>query len=119
MDHEAILRACLLRDYGCQVEFGTELISYEQGSDTVEATLLKISTHKTETETTQFDWLIGADGAHSVVRKHLGCSFLGESIKKAGGMLLADIHLLNGWGDDVSGRFLSSETSMGYVVLCS
>ncbi|KAJ3935830.1 MAG: FAD binding domain-containing protein [Lentinula lateritia] len=100
VDHEAILRACLLRDYGCQVEFGTELISYEQGSDTVEATLLKISTHKTETETTQFDWLIGADGAHSVVRKHLGCSFLGESIKKAGGMLLADIHLLNGWGDD-------------------
>ncbi|KAJ3873414.1 FAD binding domain-containing protein, partial [Lentinula edodes] len=103
VDHEAILRACLLRDYGCQVEFGTELISYEQGSDTVEATLLQSSTHKTESETTQFDWLIGADGAHSVVRKHLGCSFLGESIKKAGGMLLADIHLLNGWGDDVSG----------------
>ncbi|KAJ3850352.1 FAD binding domain-containing protein [Lentinula lateritia] len=103
VDHEAIFRACLLRDYGCEVEFGTELISYEQGSDTVEATLLRSSTHKTETETTQFDWLIGADGAHSVVRKHLGCSFLGQSIKKAGGMLLADIHLLNGWGDDVSG----------------
>ncbi|KAH7878759.1 FAD binding domain-containing protein [Lentinula edodes] len=100
VDHEAIFRACLLRDYGCQVEFGTELISYEQGSDTVEATLLKSLTHKTETETTKFDWLIGADGAHSVVRKHLGCSFLGQSIKKAGGMLLADIHLLNGWGDD-------------------
>ncbi|KAJ3749302.1 hypothetical protein DFH05DRAFT_664677 [Lentinula detonsa] len=30
VDHEAILRACLSRDYGCQAEPGTELVSYEQ-----------------------------------------------------------------------------------------
>ncbi|KAJ3822114.1 FAD binding domain-containing protein [Lentinula raphanica] len=100
VDHEAILRAHLLRDYGCQVELGTELVSLEQQSYSVEATFIKTNdksdptTHKA-----RFDWLIGADGAHSIVRKQLGCTFLGQSYKQSG-MLLADIHLLNGWGDD-------------------
>ncbi|KAJ3794429.1 FAD binding domain-containing protein [Lentinula aff. detonsa] len=100
VDHEAILRACLLRDYGCQVELGTELVSYEQQLDFVDATFVTTVTGSDKmTHTAQFDWLIGADGAHSVVRKQLGCTFLGQSITQVGS-LLVDIHLLNGWGDD-------------------
>jgi 2-polyprenyl-6-methoxyphenol hydroxylase-like FAD-dependent oxidoreductase len=101
VDHEAILREHLLREHSVQVELGSELVSFQHalGSDFVEAT---IQTHGNDAtiEMAQFDWLIGADGAHSVVRKHLGCTFLGDSFPDMG-MLLGDINLLNGWGDRV------------------
>ncbi|KAE9408813.1 FAD/NAD(P)-binding domain-containing protein [Gymnopus androsaceus JB14] len=100
VDHEAVLRNCLLKNYGVQVELGLELVKYEHspGSDFVSATIRNTIQDET-TEATEFDWLIGAEGAHSVTRKQLGCTFLGESYPQAG-MLLGDIHLLNGWGDD-------------------
>ncbi|KAJ4490161.1 FAD binding domain-containing protein [Lentinula aciculospora] len=101
VDHEAILRSYLWRDYEYEVEFGTELISYEQQSEFVDVTFTTSANSSTKViHKTKFNWLIGADGAHSVVRKQLGCSFLGDSIKQGAGMLLADINLLNGWGDD-------------------
>ncbi|KAE9408898.1 FAD/NAD(P)-binding domain-containing protein [Gymnopus androsaceus JB14] len=100
VDHEAVLRNCLLKDYGVQVELGLELVKYEHslGSDFVSATI-KNAIQDGTTEVAEFDWLIGAEGAHSVTRKQLGCTFLGESYSQAV-MLLGDIHLLNGWGDD-------------------
>ncbi|KAJ7093879.1 FAD binding domain-containing protein [Mycena belliarum] len=77
--HEAILRD-QLQKLSCAVELGSELCSFEQFSDHVVANITKTDADgKQVTESTQFDWLVGAEGARSVVRKQLGLSFLGET----------------------------------------
>ncbi|KAJ7062661.1 FAD binding domain-containing protein [Mycena amicta] len=77
--HEAILREHLT-PLGAEVELGTELRDFEQFPDHVVAHIVKTDAQGVETEEhTVFDWLVGADGAHSVVRKKLGLGFLGET----------------------------------------
>ncbi|KAK7001804.1 FAD-binding-3 domain-containing protein [Favolaschia claudopus] len=77
--HEAALRS-YLEKLGCSVELGSELRSLEQSPDHVVAVIEKTDSdgNKTE-ETTKFDWLVGTDGAHSVVRKLIGVNYLGET----------------------------------------
>lgn len=78
---EEILRAALA-ELGCLVELGTELISFEQFDDHVEAKLhingLDPDTEGVE-EIASFNYMVGTDGARGVVRKQLGLSFLGET----------------------------------------
>ncbi|KAK0214928.1 FAD binding domain-containing protein [Armillaria fumosa] len=62
--HEAVLREHLAK-YGCEVELGTELVSFEQSADRVVSHVLKTRG--------------GQTGARSVVRKTLGLTFLGET----------------------------------------
>ncbi|KAJ6481862.1 monooxygenase [Mycena sanguinolenta] len=77
--HEEILRA-YLQDFSCSVELGSQLLSFEQFPDSVVARIAKTdSDGNTAEESTRFDWLVGTDGARSVVRKQLGLSFLGET----------------------------------------
>ncbi|KAJ7211758.1 FAD binding domain-containing protein [Mycena pura] len=77
--HEAILRAYLAK-LGASVELGSELRSFVQLPGSVVAHIVVTDQHGTQREErTQFDWLIGTDGAHSIVRKQLGLSFLGET----------------------------------------
>ncbi|KAJ7119265.1 FAD binding domain-containing protein [Mycena crocata] len=77
--HEKILRAHLAK-LGGTVELGSELRSFEQSADSVVARIVKTAADGTQSEeTATFDWLVGTDGAHSVVRKTLGLSFLGEA----------------------------------------
>ncbi|KAJ7703976.1 FAD binding domain-containing protein [Mycena rosella] len=77
--HEEILRAHLAK-LSCTVELGAELRSFEQSADSVAAWIVKTVEDGTQSEeTATFDWLVGTDGAHSVVRKQLGLSFLGET----------------------------------------
>ncbi|KAF7342093.1 FAD-binding-3 domain-containing protein [Mycena venus] len=77
--HEEILRAHL-QTLSCSVELGSELRAFEQFSDHVVARIVKTDSDGSQhEESTKFDWLIGTDGAHSVVRKQLGLSFLGET----------------------------------------
>ncbi|KAJ6569265.1 FAD binding domain-containing protein [Mycena capillaripes] len=77
--HEEILRNHL-RMLGCSVELGSELRSFEQFPDHVVAHIVTIDSEgKQKEESTRYDWLVGTDGAHSVVRKQLGLSFLGET----------------------------------------
>ncbi|KAJ7499490.1 FAD binding domain-containing protein [Mycena latifolia] len=77
--HEEILRAHLAK-LSCTVELGAELRSFEQSGDSVVARILKTAADGTQSEeTATFEWLVGTDGAHSVVRKQLGLSFLGET----------------------------------------
>ncbi|EPT00354.1 hypothetical protein FOMPIDRAFT_88313 [Fomitopsis schrenkii] len=76
---EAILRSHL-QAQGYAVEMGTELVSFTQFDDRVEATI-KNSTGGSETiETKSYRWVVGADGGKSVVRKQLGLSFEGSSM---------------------------------------
>ncbi|KAJ6511436.1 monooxygenase [Mycena vitilis] len=77
--HEEILRDHLRR-LSCSVELGCELRCFEQFPGHVIAHIVKTdSDEKQLEERTRFDWLIGTDGAHSIVRKQLGFSFLGDT----------------------------------------
>ncbi|KAF7344403.1 Pentachlorophenol 4-monooxygenase [Mycena sanguinolenta] len=71
---EGILRAAL-QTYSCEVEFGTNLVSLTQDPDGVNATIEKDGKEDTQ----RFEFVVGADGARSVVRKQLGLAFAGES----------------------------------------
>ncbi|CAO5234665.1 FAD-dependent monooxygenase [Frankia sp. AgKG'84/4] len=68
---EDILRA-RLREHGVRVELGSALVDLEQDADGVTA---RLSTG----ETSRFDYLIGADGGASVVRKAIGVAFPGAT----------------------------------------
>ena len=71
---EAILRARLL-EYGVHVELGIELVGLDQDPHGVTA---RLST-ATSSVTDRFDYLVGADGGASSVRKAIGVAFPGTT----------------------------------------
>ena len=64
---------------GVQVERGVQVTGVTPGPDTV--TVRAVGDDDTEL-TIEADWLIGADGVHSVVRKQLGIAFGGEQYQQ-------------------------------------
>ncbi|MGY4772291.1 FAD-dependent monooxygenase [Kribbella sp. CWNU-51] len=79
---EKILRD-KLAEYGVRVELDTAIVGFTQDDDSVTA---ELSTG----ETVEADYLVGADGGRSFVRRHLGIAFVGttdESIRT----LLGDV----------------------------
>ncbi|SDM46951.1 FAD-dependent monooxygenase [Allokutzneria albata] len=78
---EAILRTALA-EHGVQVELAAELTGFTQDDDGVTAVV-----NGTEIRA---DHLIGADGGHSFVRKHLGLAFVGHPVDELK-MVIADI----------------------------
>jgi 2-polyprenyl-6-methoxyphenol hydroxylase-like FAD-dependent oxidoreductase len=63
-----------LRGFGSQVEWNTQAIAFEQNDNGVSVTLH----HSDGTEEiAQAQYLVGCDGAHSIIRKQLGFSFEG------------------------------------------
>ncbi|MEU7700200.1 FAD-dependent monooxygenase [Streptomyces sp. NPDC015492] len=80
----------LLEEYlaglGTCIERGTELVSFVQDSDGVTALLRGASGF---TEELRVPYLIGCDGAHSVVRKTLGLSYEGGAFPEA--YMLGDV----------------------------
>ncbi|KAK0466826.1 FAD binding domain-containing protein [Desarmillaria tabescens] len=89
--HEEILREHLAR-YGVTVELGTELVSFEQFPDQVVSRIVKTRNGQQYEESVESRWLVGAEGAHSVVRKTLGLTFLGET-RKGDNLVVGDIHV--------------------------
>ncbi|APE35424.1 3-(3-hydroxyphenyl)propionate hydroxylase [Nocardia mangyaensis] len=84
---EALLRH-RLEEFGVRVELGTELIGFAQDDDGVTATLAGAD----GSETVRAAYLVGADGASSLVRKELGIAFEGttdDSVR----MLLGDVQV--------------------------
>ncbi|WP_067683162.1 FAD-dependent monooxygenase [Nocardia miyunensis] len=84
-DTEAILRA-RLAEFGVRVELSTALVTFTHDADGVTATLAGPG----GAETVRADYLVGADGGRSTVRKTLGIAFEGstdDSIR----MLLGDV----------------------------
>lgn len=67
---EGILRKHL-EQYGCHVEFGTELRSFEQHADNVVAHVVKLSDEEERPETVTCHWLVGTDGARGTLFSHL------------------------------------------------
>jgi 2-polyprenyl-6-methoxyphenol hydroxylase-like FAD-dependent oxidoreductase len=81
---EAVLRE-RLRALGGDVEFGEGLTSFTQNEDGVEATL-------STGEMAQAEFMVGADGGHSAVRRILGLRLEGEAIDEEP-MLVADVEI--------------------------
>lgn len=64
-DHtEEILRSHLAK-YNIQVELNTELVSFEQNTDTVTVNVIKRDGVQEKVETASVDWLVGTDGGRS------------------------------------------------------
>ncbi|KAF9810434.1 hypothetical protein IEO21_06932 [Rhodonia placenta] len=89
---EQVLREHLAT-YGCHVERGTELCSFEQNVDHAVAHLVKRDGAEEIAETVICRWLVGTDGAKGIVRKHLGLTFLGEAL--AGQIVFGEIVVKN------------------------
>jgi 2-polyprenyl-6-methoxyphenol hydroxylase-like FAD-dependent oxidoreductase len=73
---------------GMSVERQVELLTFEQGRDSVACKLRHPDGREESVET---PWLIGCDGAHSTVRHTLGVSFTGQA--EPNDWTLADVHL--------------------------
>lgn len=84
---ESVLRGYVGR-HGGQVEWDTDLLSFEENADGVSATI-KLPDGSTEVVRTHY--LIGCDGAHSVVRHALGFEFHGAAYRDT--WLLADVKI--------------------------
>ena len=97
--HEKILRSHLEK-MGTAVEFGSELKGFEQFEDYVTAQIVCRSDGKESLEETQVPWLIGTDGARSIVRKTLALSFLGET-RETDEMVVGDIKVRAGLDHEV------------------
>ncbi|KAJ4465907.1 FAD binding domain-containing protein [Lentinula lateritia] len=85
-----------LEKYGCEVEFHTELRSFKQYDDHVLATIIKRSSDGTEvSEEIKVPYVVGADGAHSTIRRTLGLTFLGDTRDDVN-MVIGDIEVKGG-----------------------
>ena len=87
---ERVLGSLVTR-LGLEIEWGTELVSFTQNAEGVTATLRHADGRE---ETVQSAWLVGCDGAHSVVRHTLNISFAGHSYSQWFGLADAKLH----WG---------------------
>jgi 2-polyprenyl-6-methoxyphenol hydroxylase-like FAD-dependent oxidoreductase len=83
---EAILRDELAQ-HGVQVKRGMRVTGFEQDADGVTATLAGDAGE----HTVQAAYLIGADGAHSAVRKGLGLTFEGAAFEQQ--YMLSDVEV--------------------------
>ncbi|GAA4993792.1 FAD-dependent monooxygenase [Kitasatospora paranensis] len=77
----------LLARHGTGVERGTELVSFEQDPDGVEAVLAGAGGR----ETVRCRYLVGCDGAHSRVRRILGLAFEGGAFTEQ--YMLGDVEV--------------------------
>ncbi|KAL0953955.1 hypothetical protein HGRIS_005116 [Hohenbuehelia grisea] len=93
----SILRSHLAK-HGVNVELSTELRSFQQHPDHVAVTMSKILDGEEHSEDAQFKYIVGTDGAHSVVRKGLGLTFLGET-RDGENMVVGDIFVEEGFID--------------------
>lgn len=86
----------------CPVYWNTSLLSIQQDSGKATAQL------QTDdgTQTITADWLVGADGARSMVRKQLQIPFTGDTYQHQ--FYLADVKMTNDFGDRVN-LFLSKK----------
>ncbi|MGP3689981.1 FAD-dependent monooxygenase [Streptomyces sp. IBSNAI002] len=84
---ERILDEFLAR-FGTAVERGTELVSFAQDADGVTGRLLTPSGAEEEVRAR---YLVGCDGAHSIVRKGLGLGFEGGAFPEE--YMLADVEV--------------------------
>lgn len=106
---EAVLEAAL-EARGVAVERETELVGFAQDDAGVDAAIARGGA----TERQRFDYLVGADGAHSTVRKTLGLGFDGEPYPDE--WSLADVRLDWPFGDEDGDLFMRPDGKVLFVV---
>ncbi|MFG2982073.1 FAD-dependent monooxygenase [Streptomyces sp. NPDC048258] len=84
---ERILEEFLAR-FGTGIERGTELVSFAQDADGVTS---RVRTPSDAEEEVRTRFLVGCDGAHSIVRKGLGLSYAGGAFPEE--FMLGDVEL--------------------------
>ena len=94
--HEALFRSHL-KKFNCFVEQGKELVKFEQHDDHV---VVYIKTPDSGEEIVHCQWLVGSDGAHSIVRKQLAIPFVGTTEQERQ-MLIGDILIHGGLDREV------------------
>ena len=77
-----------LQTLGITVERSVELTGFDDLGDGVSCALRRADGRE---ETIEASWLIGSDGAHSLVRHKLGMAFEGDTL--ATNFILADVHV--------------------------
>ncbi|KAG2011729.1 pentachlorophenol 4-monooxygenase [Coprinopsis cinerea AmutBmut pab1-1] len=77
-----------LREHGGNVEYGIELKTLTGSKECVNVKLIHHGPNNSIEEESQYDWVIGADGEKSEVRKRAGLTFDGES--RADSLLVGD-----------------------------
>ena len=87
-DFEQVLRDHLLAHYAIRPEYRTELVDLSPLAGSVRVSLRHRDTG--ETETTEFPWIVGCDGAHSRVRQGAGIAFPGQRV---GVMAMMDVEV--------------------------
>ena len=65
-----------LERLGIAIERGVEVLKLDQNGDAVDLTTQ--STGQSRQETLTAEWVVGCDGAHSIVRRRLGVPFAGD-----------------------------------------
>ncbi|EIW84676.1 hypothetical protein CONPUDRAFT_162044 [Coniophora puteana RWD-64-598 SS2] len=81
-----------LEKLGCAVEYGKELLTFEQNEEGVVVHISSQNGSIEADETVEAQLMIGADGARGVVRKQLGLTFLGET-REDTRIITADIRI--------------------------
>jgi 2-polyprenyl-6-methoxyphenol hydroxylase-like FAD-dependent oxidoreductase len=93
-----------LQQRGHSIEWKTEMVSFNQSEGGISATLK----HTDKEERIETEWLIGADGAVSLVRKSLGIPFGGETYKES--LFVLDCKINWPFKDDEAAIVLSRDT---------
>ncbi len=78
-----------LKETGVQIEWNMHLLNLEQNSDGVHA---QVQTPDGGEETIHARWVVGADGAHSAVRRSLSLGFTGRNYEQT--LFVADLDLI-------------------------
>ncbi|MDB5063054.1 MAG: hypothetical protein JWP67_2897 [Mucilaginibacter sp.] len=102
---EYLTQAC------CPVYWETTLTTLKQNKDNVIVTLQNGET----TDSLTCSYVVGADGAHSAVRRQLGIHFSGDTYQHK--FYLADIKLKNDLSGDILTLFLSKKEFAGFFPL--
>ena len=105
---EEILEERLV-ELGGEVERGTTVVSLDAREDGVVVSLERADG---TIETVEAEWVVGAGGAHSITRRSMGQSLVGESYR--GTSLVADVQVKCGFPRDAAALIAGVE---GFVLL--
>ncbi|KAI5116216.1 hypothetical protein M0805_006767 [Coniferiporia weirii] len=99
--HQAVLRKHI-EALGGKVELGSTLVNIQQSDGYATAEITTFINGKEVTEKAEFAYIVGADGAHSTVRKSCKVDFVGETREE--GMLYIIDARLEGLGGEKGGK---------------
>lgn len=112
---EPVLLAQARRHAMGSIRFHTRLVNFEQGEDSIDATLLERSSGRELHVRAQY--LVGADGAHSRVREILGIGMQGEPVLTHSINILFRAHLAGFVGDrEINLCFITNPHAAGLLL---